>query len=514
MPFEENLAARDDEFSSLSLPEVPGGEQFQSMTDDSDESLLDLGDTDGHITPTSGCGRGSNSTLPLSNDAAASAGFSGMVQGRHGPDSCNPVSDSLSLQEVVMQANVKDLVLGGTEAALGAPLEELDVQARNTDGNLASTQEQAKNSSLVSTSEHVDKGTLTPAAITHTACVTAEEKVGIGELLLQGDKATTTTTTTIITGPPCAAGEPDNLFNEWNQFSSFMPTTRDDTPSPLAGWEEEFGGTASVSPAAGDSSVPSESLHVTRSTDSIGVLTPVASTSSLPPATSADPLMSNHSNSASAVTHDDHPVPTLDLDELLGLGPRGGVSDSSYVTLSCADKILSEELRALDISPPSMQLLTNDGKMDGSQVPHAPQHVQGSNPGMESINPAVFQAHAQNHPPPPMHPINSTGYPLLGQHLPQMFHSPLSTSQAPPTFLSHVPMGVVMPPRFGLSPGGIPMAMSGFQPPVNLSGTGIGQRVKRDDAGKDDNQEKTAKDRGKSLMNVFAHLDPLVNEKA
>lgn len=538
MPFDEALATVDDEFSSLSLPEVKPFPLLKSG--DSDEALLDLGSISssggGEGAPSSGCGQEGEATVSP-KDVKICAQISDLAnnplikkQQEKGPGEYRRVGDPFSFEKMAHLEKVNDIVLGGIKADLVIPNDEV-LQPRGTDHNMARNQggKDSTSPSCTSSSEHPE--TEAQIGAMHTSTATEEGEDDIDDLLQLRDCTESVYSQSLpasgadpssssTTGQAGAEGPRDSLFSEWNNFSAFMPSTRDDTQNPLAGWEKEFSGTTTISPVRDVSTTPSElkDLIPSSSVDGAGGSAPAVPTSSSVPAT-ADPLQSDPN---SAVVRDYSINQSLDMDELLGLGSGSGFGDQNQGMSSSASEILSEELRALDLSPPSTQQLTSCN-VESSPLTHSPQ-LQGSSTGIESINPDMFQMQAkQLHLPPPMQPASSTVYPGMGQP-PTMFHSPLGTTQGPPMFPTHRAMGSVMiPPKFGLLAPAVPLsapgATGGLQLPSYVSAVPVGQRVAGCDADKSDSKDKTGKDKtgkdkGKSWMNFFAHLDPLVNEKA
>lgn len=501
MPFESSVAG-DDEFSSLSLPEVPNGRQFPSENGDGDESLLDLGSGSGETVSSSGCnpvgGATSQGDKKSSQSSDLVKDLKKQQEWKQDHDEYRRVGDPFSFEEVAEQAKVNDLVLGGIEAELKALQNEV-LQPRATDEN-PSLQEKESNGS----SSGTFSGKQTESIHTSTADQEGEEDVKDLLLLrnnsegIDGQSLTPSNdpSSSVATGLPGECQQ-DSLFSEWNDFSAFMTSTRGDTKSPLAGWEKEFTNNAPVSPlpdALAQDSAPLSSVDNTSS------LTPAASVSS-----TSDPLLpSNHVDSSNAMLQD---YSTSDVDVLLGLSGGSEIGEQEQVPSSSASEILSEELRALGLNLSSAQPVYNNSSSLYT-------HAQDSTSGSVSINPG-FQMQGQQ-PPPPMQLATSTIYPGIGQQ-PMMFRSPLGTTQGPPVFPTQGAMGfVTTPPKFGLLPPGLQLSVPGaagsFQPLVNRAGATGSQREVTGDDNKGDGKEKSGK--GKSWMNFFAHLDPLVNEKA
>ena len=504
MPFEEGLVVADDELSSLALPEV---KPFPLENGDgNDESLLDLsknvGSSVGDVTPSSGCGQETGATLSLQKDEEGSAQSSDLAN-NHLKNSLQEkgmyrrVGDAFPFDETGRQIQMNDIVLGGIVAELALQKDELQPMA--TDSSLLPLKKQEKMSETSASSSNCPEKEV-PVGTIHTSTATEEGRENIDDLLqlcdIREDQPLPASTTdpscsssTTSTGESGAGGQQDSLFNKWNSFSAFMSSATDDVQSPLAGWVEEFSNTTAISPPC-DTLTPS----------SAGSSTPAVSTSSAS-ATSNLLLSNDCSSSTDAVAHDDSINQGLDVEELLGFGSGSSPSEQIQMASSSASELLSEELRALDLSPLPADLLTSGSKVECSLPPL-----------LQPIGSTLYPVSVAQ---PLMQPVNSTFYPSMGQQ-PMMFRSPVDLTQEPPIFSTHSSKGFVnIPPKFGLSFSATQSsssgAIAGLQLPANKSASTVAPRV----VGRDvDDQGRKDKAKGKSWMNLFAHLDPLANEKA
>lgn len=486
LPFNDQPGEDGDEFSSLKLPEE---DQERPLFEGNDDPLLDLG-KQLHADEVGGAENSSNAD---SQNTAGEDGVDLAELHRQQEDKVQEpfrrVGDPFSFEEVAQQAKVKDLVLGGIEAELKALQNEM-LNPRETTGGSSQPQ------TTQSRPAEKDSATVQGGG-------GGESQDGNGEIdellkLSDGDD---------VTGDPLASygtaaqagGGSDKLVSEWDNFSSFMPATRDHTKSPLSGWEQEL-------------------MDSTGAPALDGILTPSTAQElpSAPPPTpqgpedsSKPPLPDSTAISSAPVT--EHPtglhppngtitgsgngaVPSsekdISVDELLGLGGVNGKS-ADEASSRAADELLMSELQSLGISPPKKSQATAQGST------HAPSS-QGPAPGLTSIDPTLFQLHsAQLQLPPSALPANSASG---GQGSP--FRSPLGMSQCPPVFPTQGGMGVPMaPPKFGLVPPATLGPAGGVAPPAQPQSMAKGEE---EDKGK----------KGTAWMNFFAHLDPLVNEKA
>lgn len=279
--------------------------------------------------------------------------------------------------------------------------------------------------------------------------------------------------------PSDGQNQTDQLFDEWSSFSAFMPATKSSAEeSGLSDWEKEF-----MQDTPSSSQDPFLGLDPLGSSSTTGLekegegatqsaLELLESTLNAPP---------DHSGGTPALSSDST------LDELLGMGGekqpqlKEPTDKGDLMTLSQQQPVTSTTAPSLLDSPP---------------IQGAGDKEKAMSSGLESLDLAYFQ---EKPPPSSLQnpPLPQSGQPFLlpttqqMQMLPitggPMFYSPLTTSQGP-----------IFPPQL---PRGGQMASG--------SGSGGAQPVpKRGTKGKEEGEKK-----GTSWMNVFAHLDPLVNEK-
>ena len=495
LPFNDQPGEDGDEFSSLNLPEEPQNRPLFAGGDD--DSLLDLGASNKH--PRAGKVGGAKDSSSADPQTTGKGGVDLEELRRRQEDKVQEpfrrVGDPFSLEEVAQQAKVKDLVLGGIEAELKALQNEVLNPRETTAGPSRPRTTQSRPTDVDSAAAQGGVGEESEGGVSDE----------IDELLKLSDGNDAADDQSPLSGAATGPGSgessgQDKLVSEWDDFSSFMPATRDHTKSPLSGWEQEL-------------------LDSTGAPSLDSILTPSVAPSALPPATQGpensskppvadSPPTSDPLGSAASVTEppprlhppngtstgsdkDSAPSSEMDVsvDELLGLGGGSGKS-ADEASSRAADELLMSELQSLGISPPKVSQSTPQGP---APVPTP----QGPTPaGLASIDPALFQLHsAQSQLPPSVLPANSASG---GQASP--FRSPLGMSQCPPVFPTQGGMGMAMaPPKFGLVP---PSGPAGGVAP-----TAQPQMVAKGDEG-DKGQKGTA------WMNFFAHLDPLVNEKA
>ncbi len=159
--------------------------------------------------------------------------------------------------------------------------------------------------------------------------------------------------------------------------------------------------------------------------------------------------------------------------------------DTSQQQLSSKDKMPSTSepniLPLLGDEDVLSNLLSDDLKLLGlTSLEPTKQQGQLSS-GLESLDPLMFQA-SQPQSPVPL-PTASPSLPPLMPQPPSVFRSPLAASQSP-----------ILPPTYLRQGEATKGAMKGGASPKKA--------VKKDDG------------KGSAWMNVFAHLDPLANEKA
>ena len=500
LPF--NDRAVQDEFSALNIPEV--GER--PLFDDSDDPLLDLGkDPPPSDRTTEGEGGAKDETGASELEEAKKKQMDGVQE------PFRRVGDPFSFEKVAEQAKVKDLVLGGIEAELKALQNEM-VNPRDP---TAGSQPHPRPSSGGSGGGGVGGGGPVSEGGTNEGAKSqgGGQSDDIDDLLQLGDEDLDSPS---LLDQPVSGEDPssttgqqqqDYLVSEWNNFSAFMPATREGgTKSPLAGWEKELAGSPTPPPPSSSSSslVPqdsttplspttaaaSPSVPLNSSLGSNGV--PAASlestTNSKPdPSTAnaqlpASPLSPPGSAAKDPTAMDDDTLTEdASIDKLLGLGANSDTNDSEGM----ASELLSDELQSLGISnsPPKAQNHSESAAQSAS--------------GLGGINSALFQYHSVQSqyqvPAGATRAVTGSGT--------TSFRSPLGSSQGPPVFPTQGAMGMAMaPPKFGLvSPG--PAAQAG-SPAGGVPGGGVMR-------GRAKEEEK----KGNTWMNFFAHLDPLANEK-
>ena len=470
VPFTDRRAADGDEFSSLSLPE---SRERRPLFDGDDDPMLDLAAP----TPDSAKSDVDTDTLKQELDEKTQ-------------DTFRRVDDPFSVEEVVEQAGVRDLVLGGIEAELQALQNEVLNPREVPMGGAKSprTQTSPEVSRPQGNVEVEEEGVELEKS---QAGIEIDDLLKLGDGLVD-DQALLSALSQQEAGP--AGEEKDQLVNEWDNFSAFMSTTRDQSKSPLSGWEKEWVGSNAATPSldsilapsslgldAADSATLPSTVKTEDVTDDNTEFNPMVSATPSEPlpssdvisaetlpssdVTSAETLPSGSSDVTSAgplPSTSPEPLPPLSgapqnntssMDGLLGLGKAGADSADA----GAADDLLSEELKSLGLSPPKSQNSTP------------------SSSGLGSINSSLFQLHSTQH-----------------------YYQPPATSQGPPMFPAQGGVGIgATPPKFGL-------VSPSTQPPV------AGQAAMAPGVGVAKEDDK----KGTSWMNFFAHLDPLVNEKA
>ena len=427
------------------------------------------------------------------------------------------MGDPFSIEEVAEQAKVKDMVLGGIEAELKALQNEV-LNPRDPGGR-------------TSTSPTVPGGKTSPAVPGKTTKseppAKSQAESEIEDLLkLDSDLPDDSSLLTELEQQQQGSESADVLASEWNNFSAFMPATRNESggsKSPLSGWEQELMGSTGDLPeplppmdvalvsSEQEQTVSSgkEEAAAPSSSSSVGAEPNAPLPSSSVP-TSSDPgphfgggggdHTPNPAPSNSTPLADNNNDPSID--KLLGLTANS--ADAADLGGGMANELLSKELNSLGISSTVAEMQKPSASKPANSTP--------SSSDISSIDSSLFGLHsAQPNLPLPSSSssFGSPGYPV---GLPaQQFRSPLGPSQGPPVYPTHGAMGMVMaPPKFGLVSGGnsgaptagaVGGAMQQGTPPAVVGG-----------AAKEGGGAKEEK--GKTWMNFFAHLDPLVNEKA
>jgi hypothetical protein len=475
-----------DEFSSLNLPEE---NQSRPLFDGDDDPLLDLGAFTEDPPPRAG-GAGADKRETNLEDLRKR-------QEEKTQEPFRRVGDPFSFEEVAQQAKVKDLVLGGIEAELQALQNEVlnprESQPASGAGREGVAQGGVKEEGVVQGGAK-EEGVAQGGDEEGMAQVKESQDDEVDELLKLVDESEETDSQGAGGVGEGVDGQ-DKLASEWDNFSSFMPATRDNTKSPLSGWEQELMDPSTAAPSLDNILTPSiaQDSPAQNSVSSTSAPAHTANSSSPKPSAS-DPVaesssephppngISTESVKGAAPTSE----PDISVDELLGLGGRKTADKANSET---ANELLSSELQSLGISPPKSQSVPQESATPLTQG-HAPYS------GLTSVDPALFQLHAMQAQLPP-----TATSAVAGQTSP--FRSPLGTTQCPPIFPTQGAMGMVMaPPKFGL----VPPAMQGTGGATSLApGAGAAKGAGGKEGGKD--QKGT-------WMNFFAHLDPLVNEKA
>ncbi len=512
MPFEERTLAEDDEFSSLKLPEQlrEGSSADKFAGAESDESLLDLGregsghkdgSENGHDEAAPGCaGAGKGSSSSPSEPAGKNQQAQNLSNEGQNP------RDPFSYEKVTEEGKGTSGACGGIEAELRALQNEVLQPTARNDFHLPQPKMDAENDS-----SQQDDAKL--SSVTKEESIEDLLKLDDPMNLAEGAAEPDGSLLVPNNGDKFETHEKDPLVSEWDNFSSFMPSTRDGTRSPLAGWESEFMSMSQpAAPSLPDALIPEKVQDmpaVETSSQTVGnsVNSPADSSNTSTPAPTVLPDSTPGSSKKNNQVLDQRAQATgasdaaqsksFNVDELLGLGTGSGFG-SQPTQSSTANEILSAELKAMGISVSSAESGSNSESTKSSkQLPVASNPQQ--QPGLEDIDPTMFHASAQLQPTGGMSPQ------MMGQ---AMFRSPLGPAQAPPVFPLRGPMGMVgMPPRFGLGhPGLSSGAMMGARASMGPS-TANPDAAKEGKEGKDGSKEKT-------WLNFFADLDPLSNEKA
>lgn len=482
-PFTDKRAADGDEFSSLSLPEP--AQDRHPLFDGNDDPMLDLA-TAGPDSAKSGVDA---DTLKRELDNKTQ-------------DSFRRMDDPFSVEEIAEQAGVRDLVLGGIEAELQALQNEVLNPREVPVGRVQSPRTQTSPEAVGRPQGNAEvEGGKEEEEEEGVGLEKSQAGIEIDDLLKLGDGLVDDQVLlSVLSQQEAGPGEDkDQLVSEWDNFSAFMSTTRDQSKSPLSGWEKEWVGATTATPTLDSILPPSSSLGLDADSASLSSAVktedPTDDTTEFNPmvsATPSEPLPSSSDVTSAGPLPSSSPEPlppqdnTSTMDKLLGLGEAGADSADS----GAASDLLSEELQSLGLSPPK-------SKPSVSQNPAPPSS------GLGSIDSSLFQLHSTQHYYQQPASANSAVLPPVSQTSP--FRSPLGTSQGPPVFPTQGAVGVVMaPPKFGLvspAPPSVEPPAGGLAGQVAAAPAGVGV-AKEDDK------------KGTSWMNFFAHLDPLVNEKA
>lgn len=391
-------------------------------------------------------------------------------------------SDQLSIEKIQEEAKVKDLALSGIEAELRELQKEVlqpssDVPVSNS--NLASAQQQSSYNPSQS-----DQQTLPQKGL---ATDNKDELNEFRDLLqLEEDEE--------VANGASKAPQPsqDKLFDDWSSFSAFMSTTDPDderTKSPTSSWEKDLMSASSEDNSLlGLESQEGGVLSPTLAPQIVDGGMPVAA------ATGSD-AQKNQSDGTATDARRSGEASKHSKDGKTG-NESGELGATTISQVDGSSDLLSEDLKALGISPES-------------KAPPKPATLAA---GLESLDPSYFtqQQLPPQFPAPmmtvPMVPPSFSGQPP--QQHPQMFRSPQSNSQRPILASALAPThqvlgpGLTMPPQSGLA-----------KAPNAAPGMGSSLKANGRYGGADGRDKSKEKEKAASWMNVFAHLDPLVNEK-
>ena len=434
--------------------------------DDDDESLLDIGDG-GMIG-----GETDNSQVSSKNPEAIHDNPEHLKKQEDVQEPFQRIGDPFSFEHVADQAKLKDLVLGGVEAELRALQNEVLQPREPTTQASSVTKEQGispdKDTKSQAEREVDDLLELDREFSDNLSLPSTQEQTG-------EEKQET------------LSSSGDQIENKWDNFSAFMPATRDNTKSPLSGWEDEIANSQApptlidniLAPLPAQELTPSAAQNppIIKESHAIPASTGAAShLSSIP--TSTGPLPSVSSSASSNGINDNNSV----IDGMLS-------TDTRSVSAESSTELLSKELESLGLSPP-----TSSTQSWESPVPNIP-----SGSGLNSFSHTPFYMYQYSGYPTQM---AHSGVPPMGMQT-STFRSPLGTTQGPPVFPTQGAMGMGMaPPKFGLISGSMQPALS------EKMGPSVGREMSEAKG-----NEKERKDKGTPWMNFFAHLDPLVNEK-
>ena len=330
----------------------------------------------------------------------------------------------------------------------------------------------------------------------------------------------------------------DQLFDDWNSFSAFMPATQPSSDPPASGasdWEKEFRQTGPSPELLTDiEGLEMQKLQrqdggtVEEKIRNLSMDKPSVPSSGVLAPGDGLPTTEPQQDGNEATLPSSRPTEAGGLDGLLGPPPSGGGQAGSLENLMTPDAAIepmtstgaATSKTALFDDIMSLTLASPPGK----EVPPGKEGVATT--GLESLDATLFQLQsslpasqvlpvatsASSTPslqapliPSPntatqqQQPITGpTMRPMTGPASLPTFRSPLLTSQGP-----------ILPP--------LPMQMWAGQAPgrqlgsgAALNGAGTAQPGGR--PASKGNRQGDKKETG--WMNVFAHLDPLVNEKA
>ena len=390
-------------------------------------------------------------------------------------------SDQLSIEKIQEEAKVKDLALSGIEAELRELQKEVLQPSTNEDISLPAPDQQS------------GSATGGGGGGGGGASNDSDELNEFRDLLqLDEDEEETA-------GDPSKMAQPsqDKLFDDWSSFSTFMNTSAQEegaAKSSTSGWEKEL-----MAASSDDSSLIGLDLQEG------GTLSPTQATKgeTLPTSTPSSPSQISERQADGkdgASVEESREAKEKKIND--GSGQTSTVSTSTTGTIGPeSSDLLSEDLKALGISPEMTAPSTKKpAPLEGDVGTLDPSYF---NPQLQPIMSSTIGAPQSAAPSSMMMVVAPPPYPgstPTGQQ-PQMFRSPQSNSHRPilaPSLASGYQMtslGQIVPPLSGMSRAVAP-------------GPGLKANGRHVADGKDKETEKSA-----SWMNVFAHLDPLVNEK-
>lgn len=285
----------------------------------------------------------------------------------------------------------------------------------------------------------------------------------------------------------------DQLFDEWSSFSAIMPTTKSDAKNDSSEWEKEFG--SGEEPLLDvNSFISSSEPQKTQTEDGAGKNLGEVPASAAPSERQlpGGGLLQPQSTPLKATP----PATNSTLDDLLAPQPQTSAGTGET---PASDDLLS--------------LKPENSESNKKQATSAT--------GLESLDPTLFQLASVN--PTPSLPMQTTTTtqpsmsaalqpPLLPLLQPQ---GPRQTYMFPPTTTAYPGYWLPMAAQPSLARSqGQAFPAPGMQWGVGggaMKASGGGQFDAKQPQPKGKEEEKDKK--GTSWMNVFAHLDPLVNEK-
>ena len=258
----------------------------------------------------------------------------------------------------------------------------------------------------------------------------------------------------------------DQLFDEWSSFSILMPTTKPESSS--SDWEKEF-----MQDTSDSTQDPLFGLDPLGSSSTVGQEKDNKGTTQ----SALDALdLALHPTPTPAGDGSEPPVLSADstLDELLGMKREQPEEGADLMAPSTTTAPPPSSLT----SPPASDRERELGSLDLAYFQEKPPPPTLPNPSLQPYQSPLLPTMQQRQ----MLPVAPTFPPPLTAGQGAMFRSPLMTSQGP-IFPPQQPLGGATAPGSG---GALPLPKRGS---------------------KEDEKKES------SWMNVFAHLDPLVNEK-